>query len=54
MLPGRVMTWLVRIGVCVACAVAFGTFTSPAWADRAFTPRFSTNDTGNIAMSVTR
>ncbi len=48
----RVFHRLGRVAVFVAFAVAFGTFTSPALADRGFTPRFSTNDTGNITIAA--
>ena len=35
----------------VVSAALFGVFASPAHADRDFTARFSTNDTGNIAIA---
>ena len=40
----------LRVALATAPPVVAGILAAPASADRAFTPRFSINDTGNIAM----
>jgi uncharacterized repeat protein (TIGR01451 family) len=47
--PGWRRAWLLAPVVLVLCLLVSA---APAFADRAFTPRFSTNDTGNITFAA--